>query len=367
MDILFLCRQKDLGWGQASLARALERRGARITCVKDDTRLNEKITQLYGRRGNRPSLILQPELDFPLLPQGLTDIDIPTACLQIDTYAYTERRIGWSMLYDHPIVFHPGYQDRFERAGHPGVITFSHAACRDLFDKPPVDRIFDVGSVGRTNANVQITRRRVLTELAGRFRLNEWEKFYSFEEMAEVYRHSKVVVNVPRDDFLHDANMRAFEAMAAGCLLISRFPTELTAIGFREGVHFVAYRREDEIVDLVQRYLRDDAGREQIARAGRQKVLAEHTYDCRAEQLMKTVEQHNGKLFAPARGWPQDQVRLVQLDYFAANARLDYAYGELRRIAIHDLRSAASGSTIIARAFANKVRGRLDSLLQWNK
>lgn len=366
MNTLFLCRQRDLGFGQAGLARALERHGIRVTCVGDDTRLDEDISKLLGRCGERPSLILQPELDFPLLPQGLTEIDIPTACLQIDTYAYTKRRIRWSMLFDHPIVFHPGYQKQFEQAGHPGVITFYHAACRGLFEKPEVERIFDVGSVGRTHANVQSTRRQVLTTLARKFRLNEWGRLHTFEEVAEVYRRSKIVVNVPRDDFPQDANMRAFEAMAAGCLLINRVPAELTAIGFEVGIHFVAYRDENEIMDLVETYLSDDTERERIARAGRQKVLTEHTYDCRAEQLVRTIEQNKGKLFAPARGWSEDQVRLVQLDYFAANATLDYACGELRRIVRSDLRSAATGGTLVARGFASRIRSQLHSLLWRN-
>jgi len=364
MNILFLCRRKDLGFGQESLARALAKRGVRVHCVEDDTEPDDDITKLLGRLKERPSLILQPELDFPLLPQGLVDIDIPTACLQIDTYAYTERRIRWSMLFDHPIVFHPGYQELFERAGHPGVVTFYHAACRDLFDRPQVERIFEVGSVGRTHDTVQSTRRRVMTALARRFRLSEWKKFYSFEEMSEVYRHSKIVVNVARDDYPQDANMRAFEAMAAGCLLVSRVPTELTAIGFEEDVHFVAYRGEDEIIELVQRYLVDDTERERIARAGRQKVLAEHTYDCRAEQLLRMVEKHNGKLCAPARDWPVDHVQLVRLDYFAANARLKNACRELRRIATRDLRSAAAGSSLIVRALGNKVRSQVRSLVR---
>lgn len=367
MNILFLCRARDLGLGQASLARALGRRGARVECVRDGTRLDEDIRELVARCGERPFLILQPELDFPLWPRGLTEIDIPTACLQIDTYAYTNRRIAWSMLFDCPIVFHPGYQEQFERAGHPGVITFYHAACRDLFDKPPVDRIFDVGAVGRTHAKVQSTRRRVLTMLAGKYRLNEWERPHTFEEMAEVYRRAKIVVNVLRDDFPQDANMRAFEAMAAGCLLISRVPTELTAIGFQEGTHFVAYRDEDEIMDLVGHYLAHEEERERIAGAGRQKVLTEHMYDNRADQLLLEIEKRSGQFAAPARQWPEGRVRLVYLDYYSAHAKLDYACGELRRIVKSDLRVAAAGGTLVARAFASRVRNQVRSALQRSK
>ena len=43
MNILFLCRKRDLGWGQSSFVRALERRGVRVTYVDESTRLDEHI------------------------------------------------------------------------------------------------------------------------------------------------------------------------------------------------------------------------------------------------------------------------------------------------------------------------------------
>jgi hypothetical protein len=362
MNILFLCRQKDLGFGQVSLARALERRGVCVTCVEDDTEPDEDITKLLARHTERPSLILQPELDLPLLPQGLADIDIPTACLHIDTYAYTERRIRWSMLFDHPIVYHPGYRARFERAGHPGAITFYHAACRDLFDKPPVDRIFDVASVGRTHNSVQGTRRRVMTALKGRFRLNEWEKWYSYEEMAEVYRHSKIVVNVARDDFPQDANMRAFEAMAAGCLLISRVPTELTEIGFQEGVHFVGYRNESEIIGLISEYLSQSADPHRIAEAGREKVLREHTYDNRASFLLERIEESAGRFYAPARKWPEWRTRTNYIDYYAANRVFECAHTQWRQLATSSPWHALKGGSVVGRAWLAEMRRRVGSV-----
>jgi hypothetical protein len=276
---------------------------------------------MVARCGERPSLILHPELDFPLLPQGLTELNIPTACFQIDTYAFTKHRIRWSMLFDHPIVFHPGCQEQFQRAGHSGLITIYHAAARDLFDKPEIERIFDVGWVGRAFAGMPIhkTRNRILTLLADTFQVNDWKKFHSFEEMAEVYRRSKVVVNVARDDFPQDANMRAFEAMAAGSLLISRMPSELTAIGFQEGVHFVGYRDEREIINLVTEYLREEQARCSISTAGRHKVLNEHTYDSRVDFLLQEMEQRSDKFFAPARQWTEARTRLCYLHYYASH------------------------------------------------
>jgi len=362
MNILYLCRQKDMGWGQAALARALQRRGVHISCLDDGTRLDSDIHTLVAACSERPSLILHPELNFPVLPRGLAAIDIPTACLQIDTYAYTERRIRWSMLFDHPIAYHPGYRERFLRAGHPGAVEFFHAADRELFDRAPRERVFDVGAVGRTHARIQTTRRRVLSALAGRFKLNDWQRYYAFEEMAEVYLASKIVVNVLRDDYPQDANMRAFEAMAAGCLLMSRIPTELTAAGFEQDVHFVAYRDESEIAELVAKYLTNDAARQRIADTGRQKVLREHTYDCRAEQLLQIIERSDGKFLAPAREWPEEDVRLLHLDYYTANGNLGYAGNELMHISSRNLRATARGGAILARGIVSRARHHLAAL-----
>ncbi len=147
--------------------------------------------------------------------------------------------------------------------------------------------------------------------------------------------------------------------MGGGALLISRIPGELTTIGFGEGVHFIGYREEREIVELVKQYLVDDAARRRIAEAGREKVLREHTHDCRVETLLAGVEQEAGRLSAPARQWPEERVRLTYLDYYAANASLDCAYGEFRQIARRSLSSALAGVYFIGRAWARQSKARM--------
>ncbi len=111
--------------------------------------------------------------------------------------------------------------------------------------------------------------------------MNEWWRFHTPEEMTDVYRRSKIVVNVTRDDFDHGANLRVFEAMAAGALLMTRTPTELCDLGFRAGEHFVGYERAEDVEGLVRRYLRDESERHRIAVAAQALVLGVHTYDQR--------------------------------------------------------------------------------------
>jgi hypothetical protein len=362
MNILLLCRRRDIGWGQASLVRAFERRGVQLTYLKDDVRCDQNVSRLVDSCSERPSLILHPELNFPAMPGGLEKIEILTACFQIDTYAYTKRRIRWSMLFDHPIVFHPGYEAQFQKAGHQGVMTMYHAASRDLFDKLETERIFDIGWVGRSSFHIHDTRRQILSVLASRFRINDWQNHYNFEEVAEIYRRSKIVVNIARDDFPQDANMRAFEAMAAGALLITKVPSELTVIGFEDGVHFVGYTDTAAITNLVRQYLSNEVARRRIAEAAREKVFNEHTYDCRANTLVQMVQQNVGKRVAPARDWSEGSVRMVYIDYFAAHHVFDCTYAQWRHLATSNLSHALTGGMLIGRAWLSDLRRALASI-----
>lgn len=366
MNILVLCHEDNLCKELWGYARALPRHGARLMCVSHGTPVDADIVDLIEQCPERPSLILQPESDFPLLPKGLTTAPIRTACFQFDTFAFTVRRMRWAMLFDLPVVFHPGFDDRFRKAGHPGPHLSYHAADRDLFDVPGKERSFDVGWVGSVAGSFYHSRRRVLARLAEEFFMNDWRRFHRPEEMADVYQRSKVVVNIARDDYRQDANMRVFEAMAAGALLITALPTELTAIGFEEGAHFVGYHEENEINEVIRRYLADETARKRIAELARETVLREHTYDCRVKALFERVEEDAGRLLAPARQWPEERVRQRYLEYYAASSCLDCAYSEFRQIARRSLCGALGGASAIVRAWARQSKARVAAKVRRN-
>ena len=186
--------------------------------------------------------------------------------------------------------------------------------------------------------------------------MNDWSRRHEPEEMVRIYRQSKIVVNMGRDDFPQDANLRAFEAMAAGALLLTPLPTELTQIGFEDGVHFVGFRKETEIIPLVRKYLLEESERRGIADVARDKVLHEHSYDRRVETILKLAKQNGRNTLAPARSWPEERVHLAYLDYFAGNGRLDCALEELRAIAGLSLGNATRGAGMLAHAWARRSR-----------
>jgi hypothetical protein len=367
MNVFFLCREQDLQREPLGYVRAFRKRGEHPIFVPKDCRLDEDINYLLSAVEGNASLIIQPETDLTLLPRGLNKVKVPTACFHFDPYAYLHRRVRWSMLFDYAVVFHLGFEESFRRAGHPNPVTIAHAVDAEFFTDVSNDRMFDVGWVGRSRAAIHKRRRQVLEVLARNFRMNDWEKIHSYSELAHAYCRSKIVVNVGRDDYPEDVSLRFAEAMAAGALFITLLPSEMDRLGFQEGVHFVGARTDEEILEFVRYYVGHEAEREKIARAGREKVLAEHTYDQRANQLLTIVEQNEGKLFAPARGWPEERIALTCVDYYCAHAEFGLAAADLWRVARADLGGAAMGAGLMARAIASRARGRLNAALQWSK
>ncbi len=334
MLILFLCRPGDLFREPLGYARAFERRGIKLAYAEDSFPPNGDLQDFLARCPEKPLLVLQPETRFPLFPRGLTEARIPTACCHYDVYAYTHRRVHWAMLFDYAFLFHPGFEDPLRSAGHPNPITLPHAVDQEFFlSSPEPERSIEVAWVGRIDGSLYGSRRRILPILATTFRMNDWKQSYSYPQLAGLYRGSKIVINIGRDDHLPDANLRVFEAMAAGALLVTSLPSELEPLGFQSGIHFAGYHNESELFDGLRHYLAHHAERERMAQAGRELVLNEHTYDRRVEPILRILERDRGTLCAPGRSWPEDRVRQVYLDYYCAHNLLGCAFGEFRRLA----------------------------------
>jgi len=357
MTILCLCREEHHWKLIPGYAEAIRRRGIDFVCVEDTVPFDADLDEVVRRSGAKPSAIFHFESAHPLFPIGLEKSEIPTVCFHPDTYAFTQRRIRWSSVFDHAVVFHPGFVEQFARAGHPGAFLLPHAVRREFFDGPEPPREFEVGWVGQTGGPIYGARAEWLPKLAREFRTNDWSRSYPVQEVAEIYRRSKIVVNIGRDDFPQDANLRVFEVLASGALLLTSLPSELQELGFRDGEHFVGYRDHREINSLVRKYLDDGPSRARIAAAARELVLREHTYDRRAEQLLSRLADKSKIRQAPARSWSDARARLMAMDFYAAHDLTRCAAAQFRRIAGHGFRETIEAASLLSRASLRSLRG----------
>ncbi len=90
-----------------------------------------------------------------------------------------------------------------------------------------------------------------------------------------------------------DVNMRMFEVMCAGALLMTNATTEpeMRKLGFQDRRHLVFYRTPDELMTGIDHFLASPDERRAIAQAGRELVRSRHTYAQRLRQLLVSVSQ----------------------------------------------------------------------------
>lgn len=87
--------------------------------------------------------------------------------------------------------------------------------------------------------------------------------------------------------------MKYFEIPASGALLFAETTPEFTALGFRDGEHYVAVAPAD-FREKMMHYLRG-AGREQgeqIRHAGNRFVRDQHTWECRIQALLQDLSPY---------------------------------------------------------------------------
>ena len=137
-----------------------------------------------------------------------------------------------------------------------------------------------VGSISST----QDRRRDLLERLEKQFDLNCQRKF--MDEMAEHYSKSRIIFN---NAINHDLNMRVFEALCSGSLLVTDSATGsgLDEI-FKDKEHLIIYN-DANLEDTISQYLQNDEDRDRISRQGRKEVLAHHTYAHRTETMINIL------------------------------------------------------------------------------
>jgi len=112
-----------------------------------------------------------------------------------------------------------------------------------------------------------------------------------FPKAIDILQKSKICLN-SMPFFKNGSHERIFYSLAAGALPITTNSMYISE-QFKEGKEllFYASSKWHEVNDQVNAVLSDEKKREEIAKAGRKKVLKEHTWDTRADQLLKGIGQ----------------------------------------------------------------------------
>ena len=108
-----------------------------------------------------------------------------------------------------------------------------------------------------------------------------------FNEMAETFSQGRIVFN---RSVKNDVNMRVFEALSTGSLLLTNNLDE-NGQGelFEEGKHLINYNGESDLIEKIKYYLEHENEREKIAATGMDYAHKKHTYKHRMGAILESV------------------------------------------------------------------------------
>ncbi len=216
---------------------------------------------------------------YPL--NNLNSLKCVKACYLIDAHINFDHHLEFARDFDVVFVAHKPAVEMFKERGVENVFWVPPACDPEIHGKKKDEKLYDVGFVGVLNTE----RTHLLKELSQRF--NTYYERCFLERMAEVFSQSKIVFNKSIEGGL---NMRVFEVLASGSMLLTNEArgSGLTDI-LDDKKQIVIYRNEKELLALADYYLENDDEREEIAAEGLRKVLNEHTYGHRANDMIKTL------------------------------------------------------------------------------
>ncbi|MBT5471673.1 MAG: glycosyltransferase [Nitrospina sp.] len=250
---------------------------------------NAPLKQVFDQLpyGWKPDLYLWVETGLGMVPADLQEYDLPKACYLIDTHINFEKHIEIARNFDFIFLAQKDYVSKMNSVGIKNVFWLPLACDPDIHGKVEQDKEWDVGFVG-TIPETQTRRKVLLEKIGSHFKLNCERKF--MEEMAEHYSRSKIVFN---NAINNDLNMRVFEALCSGSMLITDHASGLEEM-FENNKDLVIYEDEN-IEDQISYYLKNATERQRIAEQGRREVLEHHTYLHRAKTLMNVLDTEVSK------------------------------------------------------------------------
>lgn len=228
---------------------------------------------------------LMPNLPYaPLTPPK------PNIYITSDTHLGYDYRLSRAREFDWVFCNQMRAVEEFIRDGIPAerCLWLPHAAEPTAYPKRDMIKKYDVGFIGNVG---DWNRVNFLDRM-----FKEFPNFFYgkrlFEEAAEIFSQSKIVLNISIKD---DINMRVFEALSTGSFLLTNELPTLHHL-FKDGVHLVTYKDLDDAVEKAKYYLEHDAEREKIAEAGYKEFIAKHTYEQRFKTVLEIVKKNSVEL-----------------------------------------------------------------------
>ena len=246
---------------------------------------NFNINELINNKNILTDLIFFCEGgSMKLFPQGLEKVECKTAWYGIDTHMDLQKHTEIAKFFDITFLAQKEYIKYFFEKGLINTFWLPLAYDSSMAPKHKLERIYDIAYVGSTNKDMHPLRFKLIEKLKNEFP-NSYFGTASGEEMYKIYSQSKIVFNKSVNN---DINMRYFEAMGSGAMLLTDgvINNGMEDI-FKKDRHYIEYD-ELNIIDLAKNYLNNSKDESHMLEAF---ILQNHTYDIRALNVLEIVEK----------------------------------------------------------------------------
>ena len=109
------------------------------------------------------------------------------------------------------------------------------------------------------------------------------------EDYVEALALARIVLNQNPPEGRGLLNMRYFETLAAGSMLLNNTGDGDELTGLIPGIHFARYDNEEDLVEKAAYYIRNHDERIKVSCAGHEAFLKGHTYEHRAQEITDVI------------------------------------------------------------------------------
>lgn len=111
-----------------------------------------------------------------------------------------------------------------------------------------------------------------------------------YEEMPEVFRQSKINLNISLRSITSGIPLRVLDIMGCGGFLLTNYQEEIAEC-FEDRKDLVMWGSQEELIDLCGYYLTHEEERKQIARNGYEKVCRDFSYDVQVQKMLRVISE----------------------------------------------------------------------------
>ena len=266
-------------------------------------RIHKKIAK------ENPDLVLIYSMDIPYSVLEKIRSSFKTAIFYVDMHVPNEDKlIRYTRLVDHLFITNKAQIPQLKAKGIKDP-TFCMQGCddEDHTINPTKNKKWasDVAFIGRPIPEITDYRIKLLNLVNQQYDLKVWGKNWQDtgltclkndiypKEYAKICYASKIILGCDKNFEMECYfSNRTWITLGCGGFLLTNYVPGLETI-FTKGVHLEWYHSQEECLDLIDHYLKNEVKRKKIALAGFEFAHSQRTYDIVMDEIISLIEKNH--------------------------------------------------------------------------